>query len=256
MFVERRIEMNTVRQAAEKIIVALDVSDEQSARRILEQLSGKVKTFKIGLTLFSAIGAPRAINLVRHFDAGIFFDGKFNEIPKVVRDSVKSLPDTGIDFFTIHANAGEAAILEAAKEKRNMKMLAVTVLTSLNDWETRQTFGMSREKAVLHFAKLALGAGADGIVSAASDLPFILQGEYKEKARKRIKVVTGIRPDWYGVKDDQRNTVTPAEAIRMGADYLVIGRPITHPPKEVGSMKNALEKIIQEIASAYASSFA
>lgn len=245
--------MDTVRQAAKKIIVALDVSDEEGAMRILEQLAGRAHTFKIGLKLFNAIGVPRAIALVRHFDAGIFFDGKFNEIPNIVGDSVKSLPDAGIDFFTIHASAGEAALFEAAKEKRDMKMLAVTVLTSLDDWETRQTFGMSREKAVLHFTKLALGAGADGIVSAASDLPFILQGEYREKSQKRIKVVTGIRPDWYGVKDDQRNTVTPAEAIRMGADYLVIGRPITHPPKEIGSMKNALEKITQEIASVLAS---
>lgn len=243
--------MDTVRWAAKKIIVALDVSDEEGAMRILEQLSGYAKTFKIGLKLFNAIGAPRAINLVRHFDAGIFFDGKFNEIPNVVGDSVKSLPDTGIDFFTIHASAGEAALFEAAKEKRNMKMLAVTVLTSLDDWETRQTFGMSREKAVLHLAKLALRAGADGIVSSAVDLRHIFVGHAHE-GRDIIRVVTGIRPDWYDAKDDQRNTATPTEAIRMGADYLVIGRPITHPPKGIGSMKHAFEKITQEIASALA----
>lgn len=244
--------MQKQKEAAKKIIVALDVSDEESATRILDQLSGYVKTFKIGSKLFNAIGAPRAINLVRHFNAGIFFDGKFNEIPKIVGDSVKSLPDTGIDFFTIHANAGEAALLEAAKEKRNMKMLGVTVLTSLDDWEVRQTFRMPRPEAVLHFAELAIGAGADGIVSSVGDLSWILQEKHKEKFAGKIKVVTGVRPSWYTVPDDQRNVERPEAAIRKGADYIVIGRPITHPPKEIGSMRNALEKIIQEIASALA----
>ncbi|MDP2676302.1 MAG: orotidine-5'-phosphate decarboxylase [bacterium] len=242
--------MDKLRQAAEKIIVALDVSDEQSATRILEQLSGHVKTFKIGPTLFNAIGVPKAINLVRHFDAGIFFDGKFNEIPKIVADSIRSLPDSGIDFFTIHANAGEAALLEAAKEKRNMKMLAITVLTSLDDWDVRHTFHMSRPEAVMHFAGLAVGAGADGLVSSVGDLPWILQEKNKAKFAGTIKVVTGVRPSWYTLADDQRNVERPEVAIRKGANFIVVGRPITHPPREIGSMKNAFEKIVQEIAFA------
>jgi len=240
--------MDAREKAAEKIIVALDVSDTGSAVRMLEKLSPFVRRFKVGLSSFMGIGAPEAIGLVRSFNAGVFVDGKFHDTPKTVGNAVRALQRYPyIEFFTVHAAAGEAAIQEAAKEKGNAKLIAVTVLTSLNDWDAHNAIRLHRIEASRHFTKIAMQSGADGIVCGVRDLPWFMQ-EKDDDIRHAIKVVPGIRPAWYTQSDDQRNIGTPKEAITRGADFLVIGRPITNPPKSIGTPQDAFQLIVDEIA--------
>ena len=128
---------------------------------------------------------------------------------------------------------------------RTPLVLAVTVLTSLGEYDTYLIFGAPSKAKVLQFARDAKIAGCDGIICSPQELEFL--GNYPE-LRGLLKVVPGIRPKW-SVTGDQKRIMTPSDAIKAGADYLVIGRPITNPPKEVGSSVEAVKRIIEEIES-------
>jgi len=206
---------------AERLIVALDVPDADAARALVERLGSAVGFYKIGLELFMAGGYFELLDWLVARDKRVFVDLKFFDVPETVRAAVRALAGRGASFATVHGNQ---SIMEAAgKEKGDLKILAVTVLTSLDRGDLDDLgFACDVEKLVLSRARRALEAGCDGIVSSGLEAPLI-----RRELGDRLLVVTpGIRPVENRPADDQKRTVDVAQAFRNGADYIVVGRPI------------------------------
>jgi orotidine-5'-phosphate decarboxylase len=206
---------------AERLIVALDVPDAAAARALVERLGSAVRFYKIGLELFMAGGYFELLDWLVARDKRVFVDLKFFDVPETVRAAVRALAGRGASFATVHGNQ---SIMEAAgKEKGDLKILAVTVLTSLDRGDLDDLgFACDVEKLVLSRARRALEAGCDGIVSSGLEAPLI-----RRELGDRLLVVTpGIRPVENRPADDQKRTVDVAQAFRNGADYIVVGRPI------------------------------
>jgi len=227
------------------LIVALDVADRAAAIRMAEQLSGHVGYFKIGLELFTSEG-PGLVQEIRDRGEKIFLDLKLHDIPNTVRGAVRSACRLGVDMLTIHASGGSnmlsAASQEALESKSPPLLLAVTALTSLSEDEM-QKLGVSgsMERWVERLAELAQGSGMRGIVASSKELPIL-----RRKFQNELKfVIPGIRPAGTAIQDQSR-TATPAEAIRAGADYIVVGRPILQAPDPA----KAADSIVKDINSA------
>ncbi|HWS13290.1 MAG TPA: orotidine-5'-phosphate decarboxylase [Rhodocyclaceae bacterium] len=206
---------------AERLIVALDVPDADAARALVERLGSAVRFYKIGLELFMAGGYFELLDWLVARGKRVFVDLKFFDVPETVRAAVRALAGRGASFATVHGNQ---SIMEAAgKEKGDLKILAVTVLTSLDRGDLDDLgFACDVEKLVLSRARRALEAGCDGIVSSGLEAPLI-----RRELGDRLLVVTpGIRPVENRPADDQKRTVDVAQAFRNGADYIVVGRPI------------------------------
>ena len=231
--------------AKEKIIVALDVDDFEKAENLVKDLAPYVGCFKIGLELISSVGGPQAVRFVHGLEGEVFYDGKFCDIPNTVGRASNAAGRLGVQMFNIHASAGIEAMQAAVAKKWKSKVLAVTVLTSLEENNAHLIFGAPTKAKVLQFARDAKIAECDGIICSPQELEFL--GNYPE-LKGLLKVVPGIRPRW-SVAGDQKRITTPSDAIKAGADYLVIGRPITDPPKEVGTPVDAVKRIIEEIES-------
>jgi orotidine-5'-phosphate decarboxylase len=224
------------------LIVALDVDSLEQALPLVEKLSPHVGLFKVGLELLTAEGAPQVVRRMHDAGGKLFFDGKFDDIPNTVAKASRATSRLGVAMFDVHASAGEAAIRAAAENKGGSKLLAVTVLTSLDDAASRALFGDSAEHKVPQFARLAVAAGADGVVCSPRELE-LLTG----LPPNTLKVTPGVRPKW-AESGDQKRTLTPREAIEAGATHLVVGRPILQPPSSVGSPVEAAKRITEEIA--------
>lgn len=193
----------------DKIIVALDGISEKKALRIAQILKGRVWGFKVNDLLFGNIAIIRKL---KNF-GNVFADAKLYDIPKTVSNSVKRLSAAGADLITVHG-AGGIEMMKAAKQSAGRsKILAVTVLTS-NKENSRKVAKLTRD---------ALKANVDGIICSGHDLSLI-RGVSGSKSL--LKVIPGIRPRRYKKKDDHKRTMTPGEAVRSGADYIVIGRPV------------------------------
>lgn len=236
----------------DRIVVALDEPDLRVARKLLKALSPYVSTFKIGLGLATAVGAHRLISLVHSFGAKVIYDGKFHDTPDQVAIAVKEIARLGADMFTVHASGGYEMLGSAMANKGKSKMLVVTVLTSLSEVQARVIYGVSVDlpfdDKVIDFAHAAQHVGADGIICSPREVK-MLNAERILKPMFKVVVTPGIRPDW-APGDDQKRVMTPREAIMAGATALVIGRPITRPPAEIGTPVNAVKKIIEEIETA------
>lgn len=230
-----------------RIIVALDVSTLEEAEILVKELHPYVGCFKIGSQLTTAVGVPQAVRFVRDLGGEAFLDNKFNDIPNTVGESAAAASRLGVQMFNVHASAGIKAMEAAARNKGAAKLLAVTVLTSLSDEDTQGIFGASSATKVVQFAEQAKLAGVDGIICSPQELE-ILQGE---QFAGFMKVTPGVRPEWAAANDQQRFT-TPGQAILAGATSLVIGRPITKPPQEIGSPAEAVRRIVQEIGQVLA----
>lgn len=233
-------------KARNRIIVALDTSDEDRAIELINILNGHADYFKIGLEIIHA-GLGFKITKAIH-DAGgkIFYDAKLNDIPETTARAAKNISKNhDIKMFTVHANSGYRAMQEAVKNKWNTKVIAVTALTSLSFEECNEIFKDTPENVVISLAKNAYLAGCDGIVCSPSEL--LVLKDY-DCFGKMFKITPGIKPDWYRINNDQKRTATPKEAILNGADYLVIGRAITNP-QSMTSL-NAVQKIKEEISKA------
>ena len=228
-----------------RIIVALDVDDLDVSRTLVEELAPHVGMFKVGLQLLTAIGAPIAVGAVLEWGGEVFLDGKLNDIPNTVGAAAKATAKTGAHMFNVHASCGVDAMRAAVKNKGDAIALAVTVLTSISEEEAELIFGTGSRAKVLQFARDARLAGMDGIICSPKELDLCERWEMDGF----LKVTPGIRPAWAAVGDQKRIT-TPADAIKAGADYLVIGRPITQPPDEIGSPVEAAKRIAAEIAEA------
>ncbi len=232
---------------ADRLIVALDCDDLDAAKKIVEQLYPAVTTFKIGSQLFTNAG-PAAVKLLRGINCNVFLDLKFHDIPNTVANAARAATRLGAFMFNVHVQGGfdmmkttaSAVKEEAAKTGvKKPAILGVTVLTSMGDKDLRDLEIRKGVKSqVTYLAKLAKDAGLDGVVASADELQPIRWACGDDF----IIVVPGVRPQW-AAKDDQKRVATPAEAVKMGASYIVVGRPIL----KAQNPRQAAEDIIREI---------
>lgn len=228
---------------ADRLIVALDVPDAAAAKALVTQLGDAVRFYKIGLELFMAGGYFELLEWLVKNGKRVFVDLKFFDVPETVRAAVRALAGSGATFATVHGNQ---AIMEAAvRDKGDLKILAVTVLTSLDRGDLDDLgFSCDVDKLVLSRARRALETGVDGIVSSGLEAPMI-----RSELGDRLLVVTpGIRPVENKPADDQKRTVDVAQAFRNGADYIVIGRPIRQAA-DPRAAAVAVQKTIAEVFS-------
>jgi orotidine-5'-phosphate decarboxylase len=206
---------------AERLIVALDVAAPAEARALAERLGDAVRFYKVGLELFMAGGYFELVEWLTARGNRVFVDLKFFDVPETVRKAVANLRGRGVAFATVHGN--QAMMEAAAREKGDVKILAVTALTSLDRGDLDDLgFSCDVERLVLSRARRAIEAGCDGVISSGLEAAR-LKAEFKD----RLLVVTpGIRPVENRPADDQKRTVDVAQAFAAGADYIVVGRPI------------------------------
>ncbi|MGO8985229.1 MAG: orotidine-5'-phosphate decarboxylase [Terriglobales bacterium] len=212
--------------ARHRLIVALDVSTAQAARNIVAAVGDSAFTYKVGMQLFTAAGPSIVRELV---DSGrrVFLDLKYHDIPNTVAAAAREAADLGVSMLTVHASGGGKMLrgaIDAARAARpDMLVLAVTVLTSLNEDDLGKIGwrgGVTEQ--VLRLTALALSNGCRGIVTSAREAAAVRQ----EFGHDFAIVTPGVRPAGSG-QDDQARVVTPAEAIAAGASHIVVGRPIT-----------------------------
>lgn len=228
-------------RANEKLIVALDVETVEYAKEIVRKLEGVVDFFKIGLVLQLAEGAQTFIEELLKAKKRVFLDYKFHDIPETVKLAVERASKLGVQFITIH---GSSKVIEAAVKgrSRGLKVFTVTVLTSMDEDDLKEMgYNSSVEELVLFRAGKALKAGCDGVISSAREAK-----EIKQRFGNLLVITPGIRPDG-SLEDDQKRRMTPAQAIEAGADYLVVGRPITQSEIYPGNPKMAAQAIIDEM---------
>ena len=210
----------------ERLILALDVPSVEEAKHLVERLDDAVQFYKVGLEMLGTGGYFELIEWLVAREKKVFADLKLFDVPETVRSAVRQLRNWPITLTTVHA--GSAAILEAAcREKGDLQILAVTVLTSLDQEDLRQ-MGIQRDvhELVLARAAQALESGCDGVVASGQEAHGLRQSLGKDF----LIVTPGIRPAENRPADDQKRVVTVEQALRNGADYLVVGRPIRNAP--------------------------
>ena len=227
-----------------EVIVALDTPSLDEALAMVDRLGDDGGFYKVGLELYTAVG-PRAVGALVERGKRVFLDLKLHDIPNTVKRAARAAAGLGAELLTVHA-AGGVEMIEAAREGLGggTRLLAVTVLTSMSPLELGSLFGRHVESVpdeVLRLAELARSAGADGVVSAASEAAR-LRARLGDDA---LLVVPGIRPSGAD-RQDQKRVATPAHAVRSGADYLVIGRPVT----QASDPAAALQAILAEVRAA------
>ncbi len=218
----------TLEEARKKTIFALDVHGLDDIDRWAETLTGKVGMFKVGKELFTACG-PAAVKAVQRQGGQVFLDLKFHDIPNTVANAMLGAARLGVTLANLHALGGaemmSAAVTAVHREfndSERPRLLAVTILTS-STVETLRQVGIehSVQDMVVRLARLARESGMDGVVASPIEIGLI-----RDACGPDFLIVTpGVRPS-FAAADDQKRIMTPAEAVRCGADYLVIGRPI------------------------------
>ncbi|MBU4216497.1 orotidine-5'-phosphate decarboxylase [Candidatus Parcubacteria bacterium] len=222
-----------------KIIVALDGMDTEDALVLAKNLEGTGVILKANDLLDGGLGVTILEVLSRH--AEVMDDAKFHDIPNTVKNRVKKHIFYKPSLITVHASGGVAMMRAAVEAAGDSKILAVTVLTSLNEEECNINYGMPVKAKVLQFARNAVLAGVYGIVCSPMELKFLSQFPELNKLKK---VTPGIRPKWHlDPNDDQSRITTPYDAVKMGADYLVIGRPITMATNPVEAVLETQKEI-------------
>jgi orotidine-5'-phosphate decarboxylase len=226
----------------DRLIVALDVPSVTEAKALVERLGDSARFYKIGLELFMAGNYFELLEWLTRRGCKVFVDLKFFDIPETVASAVRALRDRGATFATVHGNQ---AMLEAAgREKGELKILAVTVLTSLDRGDLDDLgFQCDVERLVLSRARRALEAGCDGVISSGLEAAAL-----RREVDDRLLVITpGIRPVDNRSVQDQKRTVDVAQAFESGADYIVVGRPIRNAPDP----RAAAHAVQQTIASLF-----
>ena len=234
----------------DKLIVALDVDTPAQALSLVQELRGVAGMFKVGSTLFTLAG-PQIVRDIVESGAKVFLDLKFHDIPHQVAGAARSATELGVSLFTLHASGGTEmmrravdAATETAQRSNTTRpaVLAVTVLTSI-DAQTLAKIGVNStpEESVMRLVKLAEQAGVDGVVASPQEAARI-----RSTVAPQFLIVTpGIRPASGNATDDQRRVSTPAAALAAGANYLVVGRPITAAADPVA----AARQIVAEMSS-------
>lgn len=232
-------------EARRRLIVALDVPDAKAALKLVDELESCCNWFKVGLELFVAEGPAMVEPLVKR-GCNIFLDLKFNDIPNTVAGAVRSAAGLGVRMMTIHASGGPAMLAAARAALEGVpnppQLLAVTVLTSMDEAQT-SAIGLGRAPAeqVELLAKMGMEAGMRGFVCSPQEVAKLRAITGPEG----VLVIPGIRPAG-GSVGDQKRVATPADALRAGASYLVVGRPIT----QAADPEKAAEGILAEMAEA------
>ena len=204
--------------ARDRLIIPLDVPTNEEAIALIDRLGDAATFYKVGLELIIGGRYAELVDSLVRRDKKVMLDGKFFDVPETVRSAVRQAAKHHVTFATVHGND---EMLKAAVAEKIMKILAVTVLTSLDDADLRDLgFQCDTTTLVTSRAKRALDIGCDGVVSSGLEAP-----ELREKCGDRLLIVTpGIRP--VSNVDDQKRTVDVEQAFRNGADYVVVGRPI------------------------------
>ena len=227
--------------ASDRLIVALDVPTISAAKELVTVLDDAVVFYKVGLELFMSGGAFALVTWLRERDKKVFVDLKFFDVPATVGRAVRQLNGRGITFATVHGN--DAIMQAAAVAAEDFGVLAVTVLTSLDRGDLDDLgFDCNVSELVISRARRAVHHGCLGVVASGQETVLLRE----TLGRSLLIVVPGIRP--VDNQDDQKRTVSVAQALQDGADYLVVGRPIS----DADNQKAAAEKIQSEIHAALA----
>jgi orotidine-5'-phosphate decarboxylase len=236
-----------MRAPYQHLIFPLDVPNWAAAEPIVERLTGRVGFFKIGLELFISAG-PEAVKRLQEKtgeQTGIFLDLKLHDIPTTVGRAMAAASRLGVDLITIHAEGGRAMIEAAKASAGSTKVLAITVLTSLDLIDDHGFRNEFREplNLVLFRARRAVDAGCDGLVCSGAEAAAVRS----EIGPGPLIITPGIRPEWSLVPgDDQKRIVTPAKAMADGANLIVVGRPI----RDADDPSGAADRVADEIAGA------
>jgi orotidine-5'-phosphate decarboxylase len=231
--------------ARARLIVALDVPDATAAAALADRLEGACQWCKVGMELFTAAG-PRVLEPLLKRGLKIFLDLKFHDIPNTVAGAVRSAAGLGVRMMTVHAGGGPTMLAAARTALHGLtdppELLAVTVLTSM-DGEQLGAVGVERSpgEQVELLASVGLAAGIRGFVCSPREVARLRA----VTGPKGVLVIPGIRPAG-AETGDQKRVATPAETLRLGASYLVVGRPITHAPDPA----EAAEAILREMSEA------
>ena len=243
----------------DKLIVALDISDVYKARNLVDDLFDYVGGFKVGFEFmtssFAQLMTENPAQAAEHLsqlqqlfismEGKVFWDGKWNDIPNTVGSAALGLAPLKVKYMNVHASTGMESIAQAVANKGDSQLLAVTVLTSISPEECLSIFGEYPPSKVVSFAEKMVQLDVDGVICSPQELTLLGETPGLEKL---LKVTPGVRPLW-SVTGDQKRVMTPAEAIEAEATHLVIGRPLTNPPSEVGTSVDAAKRILEEIAS-------
>jgi orotidine-5'-phosphate decarboxylase len=227
----------------ERVILALDVENSEKARELIELTKESIAFYKVGMQLFTAAG-PAILDILAGYGKKVFLDLKYHDIPQTVAKAVREATRLGVSMVNIHALGGSRMMRQAyATASENPKrpyLLAVTILTSLDEDDLKNDLLISQpiREMVLHLAGKAKDAGLDGVVASPEEIVPL-----RETIGYDFLIVTpGIRPDW-AQKNDQKRTLTPKEAFDRGADYIVVGRPITQAPNPGQAAKRLMDEI-------------
>lgn len=232
--------MNQQKQT--ELILALDCEDRKLALDLIKPLQGHLKWVKIGLQMFTANGLP-FVNEIKSMGYNVFLDLKLHDIPNTVAKAILSLSSASIDLLTIHASGGSEMCAYAVKARDesnpNLKLLAVTVLTSMNQ-QQMEALNVNKpvQDHVLDLAKMSVDANVDGIVSSTHELKLLRE----TLGNDPLIVTPGIRPKGADL-NEQKRVMTPSDAKELGADYIVVGRPIYKSEDPLESVKSILEDI-------------
>lgn len=226
----------------ERLIFALDVPSVGDAKQWVETLGDEVQFYKLGLELFMAGGYFELVDWLRARGKKVFVDLKFFDVPETVASAVRQLTSRGATFATIHGN--DAIMRAAVREKGDLKILAVTALTSLDRGDLDDLgFACDPETLVLSRARRALAIGCDGVISSGMEV-----AQLRAELGNRLVVITpGIRPVDNDQPDDQKRTVDVRQAFLNGADYIVVGRPI----RQAADPRAAASAIQTQIAAVF-----
>jgi len=241
----------------QRIILALDVGSGEEALKLVHMLRGSVGFFKVGLELLNSASIT-IVQEITKLGGKVFLDGKFHDIPNTVAGASRAVTRSGVSMFNVHTMGGmemmKFAAIAAEEESSKLEIerpaiLGVTILTSVDQDILNQQLGITgdMEAQVVHLAELAEEAGLDGVIAS----PHEIEAIRKHVSKQMLVVTPGVRPTWAAAQD-QKRIMTPGEAILRGASYLVIGRPITKPPAEIGTPVDAAKQVAEEIATALA----
>ncbi|MBW6485319.1 MAG: orotidine-5'-phosphate decarboxylase [Syntrophobacterales bacterium] len=223
----------------ERLIFAMDVSSVAEAKALVAELGDSVVFYKLGLQMFMAGGYFELSDWLRERGKKVFVDLKFFDVPQTVKSAVSQLTERDVQFVTVHGN--DKIMEAAAAAKKNLKILAVTALTSLDAGDLKDLgFACNVEELVLSRARRALTVGCDGVISSGLEAAQIRW----ELGEKLLVVAPGIRP--VANVDDQKRTVGVKEAFLNGADYIVVGRPIREAPERRAAAEN-IQQMIADI---------
>ncbi len=233
---------------ADRLVLALDIDSDREALGIVDEVKGSVGLFKVGHQLFTAYG-PDIVRRIIGKGGRVFLDLKYHDIPNTVAKASAEAVKLGASIFNVHALGGLDMMKAAAESARETAdklgvpapvALAVTILTSMDEKNLRKELKIMRslQREVSHLARLAHRAGLHGVVASPQEIKML-----RRAVRGGFVILTpGVRPAWAG-KDDQKRTMTPAEAVAAGADYIVIGRPVL----KAADRQEAVRKIVEEI---------